>query len=396
MKKKTKWFTLLALFLSFSIYLTIDYVGPDFIELKEGQALGMRCKKADDLSIQYIDQQGSAWASRGMIIYRRKKDENQFTKIIHVPTGFTPYWLRNFSFVRWITQRPECIEFTVFENGDISALSAGYMWFYQADIKKFSQSLKLAYYSKGNQGIFNNGILQTKQGNLFFGEYFKNEKDTSVSLFESNDHGKSWHMKYSFSSHKIRHIHSIQQDPFSDLLWMTTGDEGGNYIYWSDDQFKSIHPIGFGEKYFTTQLLFTKDEIYWGSDTETGKDAGIYRWNRKTEQLNKVISFPSIFFYSNLLKKGTMVFTTVREGFTFEQDKYARVFIKTPDENWNIIKQGEWKKNAIPILFQKAKTRLPRENNHSEEIYMSVQKQSEFSDNELIVMHEDELIKKCK
>jgi len=60
------------------------------------------------------------------------------------------------------------------------------------------------------------------------------------------------------------------------------------------------------------------------------------------------------------------------------------------------MKQGEWKKNAIPFLFQKAKTRLPRENNHSEEIYMSVQKQSEFSENELIVIHEDELINKCK
>lgn len=377
------------------VYLSYDYYGPEAIELKMGTAFGVACKKANDLTIQSVNADGTAWASRGMLIYSKKKNENCFRRMAHVPTGFSFYWLRNFSFIRWLTQRPECIEFVVAKNGDISALSAGYMCFYDGKTKSFSRALKLPHYSMGNQGILSNGLLQTKSGTLFFGEYFKNENDTSVSIYISRNYGKTWEIKNQFPAHQIRHIHAIQEDPYSNTLWLTTGDEGCNYIYWSNDEFSTLNPIGFGESYFTTQLLFTKESIYWGSDTESKTHSGIYRWNRKSASLDKVISFPTIFFFSNQLKNGTLVFSTSLENLDLEKDRLLRLFIKTPQGKWTSLTTGEWKKNSIPGLFQRAKTRLPRENNQSDALYATFLKQKEFNDNELIIIQEKDLIEKA-
>jgi len=390
-----KWFIIIML-VGLFVYLSYDYYGPEVIELKKGTAFGVGCKKANDITIQSVNADGTAWASRGMLIYSKKKNENCFRRIAHVPTGFSFYWFRNFSFIRWLTQRPECIEFVVAKNGNISALSAGYMWYYKSETKSFSPSLQLSHYSMGNQGIFSNGLLQTESGTLFFGEYFKNENDTSVSIYISHNHGKTWEIKNQFPAHQIRHIHSIQEDPYSKKLWLTTGDEGSNYIYWSNDEFSTLNPIGFGESYFTTQLLFTKESIYWGSDTDSKTHSGIYRWSRKSASLDKVISFPSIFFFSNQLKNGTLVFSTSQENLDFEKDRLLRLFIKSPQGKWTSLTTGEWKKNSIPGLFQRGKTRFPRENYQSDVLYASFFKQKEFDDNELIIIQEKDLIEKLK
>lgn len=392
---KVKW-VILVFLACLLVYLSYDYTGPEVIELENGIAFGIACKKAKDLNIQSVDKDGTAWASRGLLIYSKKKNENQFRRKAHVPTGFSLFWLRNFGFVRWLTQRPECIEFVVAKNGDISALSAGYIWYYNHETKNFTASLKLPHYSIGNQGVLSNGLLQTESGTLFLGEYFKNETDTSVSIYSSSNHGKTWIIKNQFPAHQIRHIHAIQEDPYTKKLWLTTGDEGGNYIYWSTDEFSTLNPIGFGESYFTTQLLFTEENIYWGSDTESKTHSGIYRWSRKSGTLDKLISYPSIFFFSNQLKNGTQVFSTSLENLDFEKDRFIRLFIKSPQGKWTSLTTGEWKKNSIPGLFQRGKTRLPRENNQSDALYASFLKQKEFDDNELIIIQEKDLIEKVK
>ncbi len=392
---KRKW-VVIVLMVGLLVYLTYDYIGPEMIELKSGIAFGIVCKRANDITIQSVNADGTVWASRGMLIYYKKENENCFRKKAHVPTGFTFYWLRNFSFVRWLTQRPECIEFVVAKNGDISALSAGYMWFYDGKTKSFSRSLKLTHYSFGNQGIISNGLLQTESGMLFFGEYFKNESDTSVSIYISRNHGKTWEIKNQFPAHKIRHIHAIQEDPYSKQLWLTTGDERRNYIYWSNDEFSSFNPIGLGESYFTTQLLFTKESVYWGSDTESKSHSGIYCWNRKSASLNKLVQHPNIFFFSNQLKNGTMIFSTSLENLSFEKDHFLRLFINLPEGKWTSITTGEWRKNPIPGLFQRTKMRFPRENHQSDALYTTLFKMKEFKDNELIIIQENDLIEKVK
>jgi hypothetical protein len=96
------------------------------------------------------------------------------------------------------------------------------------------------------------------------------------------------------------------------------------------------------------------------------------------------------------LKNGTLVFSTSRENLDFEKDRLLRLFITSPQGKWSSLTTGEWKKNSIPGLFQRGKTRFPRENFQSDALYASFLKQKEFDDNELIIIQEKDLIEKLK
>jgi hypothetical protein len=119
--KKPLLFSLIVVVIAAVIYLVIDYRGPEKISLKIGHAFGFPCLRAGDLVVQEYDKIGNLWATRGMIIYKLKKGDKEFTRIAHAPTGLSILWLRNFSIFRRLTLRPECIEMIATEKGDLCA-----------------------------------------------------------------------------------------------------------------------------------------------------------------------------------------------------------------------------------------------------------------------------------
>ena len=123
------------------IYLILDYHGPKNISLRPGNAFGFDCLKAKDLIIQEYDANGNLWATRGMILYQLKEGDNKFYKISHLPSGFSFYWLNNFRIIRRLTLNSESIETTITKDGQIIALSAGYMWYSSKDRNKFKKTL---------------------------------------------------------------------------------------------------------------------------------------------------------------------------------------------------------------------------------------------------------------
>lgn len=126
--KKKLLLSLLIIIVAAIIYLSIDYRGPAVIQLKHDTAFGFSCLRAKDLLVQEYDKNGNLWATRGMIVYKLKSGDNNFTRVAHVPTGFSIFWLRNFSIIRKLTIRPECVEMVAANNGDLCALSAGRIW----------------------------------------------------------------------------------------------------------------------------------------------------------------------------------------------------------------------------------------------------------------------------
>jgi len=123
--KKQLRLTLLIIVVTTIVYLFIDYRGPEKIPLNNDIAFGFPCLRAKDLVVQEYDKDGNLWATRGMKIYQLKKNDNKFIRIAHVPTGFSIYWLRNFSIIRKLTIRPECVEMVPTNTGDLCAISAG-------------------------------------------------------------------------------------------------------------------------------------------------------------------------------------------------------------------------------------------------------------------------------
>jgi hypothetical protein len=395
-KKLIKYFFFLF-FAVFLIYLFLDYKGPEKITLDKSTVFGFNALKAKDLMIQTSDDSGNIWASRGMVIYKLNKGEYVFNRIAHVPTGFSVFWFRNFSLVRHFTLRPECIELVASANGSICAMSAGKIWFKSFKSNEFVSNHTLNHYNKGNQGIFNNGILQKNDSSLFYGEYFRNEKSEEVHIYESLDSGLTWHLQHVFQPNEIRHIHAIQKDPYTGNLWVCTGDNSKNSkIGYSDDNFKSIKYIGTNsEKFTATQLVFTPKHVYWGADPFDLADVGIFRWDRNSQVLDKITSERACFFYTTMLKQGTLVFTTDREATEFENDLFTRMVVIEKSGKVKTIKCGEWNKRD-GFFRQYAKLRLPRQQSNSPYLIVSVLKHKNIDDSDLYLIDENELLKTTK
>lgn len=386
------WKLLLFLTIIAAVYLFIDYRGPRVIDLAEDQAFGIPCLRARDLIIQEIDSAGNIWASRGMIIYKLHKNSDEFMKVAHIPTGFSLYWLRNFTLLRRFTVRPECVEFVQGKNGEICALSAGKMWFKGPGERKFKKTLDLVHYGFGDQGIRNDGILRVNDSTIFFGEYFRNLERTGVNIYESTNLGMSWKIVYSFKPGQIRHIHALQKDPYTGKLWVCTGDYDEEcMVAWSVDNYRTLVPIGNGSGIWRVcQLVFTKDAVFWGTDT--GQEvAGIYRWDKKNHELIKLHPIDGAIFYGTRLSNGIIIMSTDREGWDLEMDRNTRLWITYDDEFVTSMVAGTWDHYKPGFKFKFAKLRFQR-NQGSEILAISVLNQKEFPDGDLLIISEQDLL----
>ncbi len=391
--KCTKRTILAGSILAVVIYLAIDYHGPRKINLNKDKAFGMDCLRARDLIVQDYDQNGTLWASRGMIIYELKENHDKFIKVAHVPTGLSIFWLRNFTILRRFTVRPECIEMVIADKGDICALSAGKMWYMPSGGKKFKKALILDHYGFEGQGMRNDGIVYIGDSVMYFGEYFTNPERTGVNLYKSNNNGKSWDTAYHFPAGQIRHIHAVQKDPYSEKLWVCTGDaDDESMVAYSVDSFKTLTVIGQGSQIWRVcQLVFTENTVYWGTDTGHSKLAGIYKWNRESTELNKLQKINDAVFYCTRLAGGTIVMSTDREGMSNKKDDKTRIYIITDKSKTTCIEAGTWKHKKPGFRFKFAKLRFQRTQGASS-LAMNCLNQMEFPDGDLLIIDEDELI----
>jgi hypothetical protein len=376
-------------------YFIGDYIGPKVIPISQDNKFGMPCLRAKDLIVQQYDSKRNLWATRGNLIYKREEEGSKFIRMAHVPTGFSIFWLSNFSIFRRLTKKPECLEIAINVNGDICALSAGFMWYCEYGENIFHKSLKLNHYGmKVGRGILSTGILSANNNVMFFGEYFRNELRTFVRVYRIENAGRSWSIAYEFSPRIIRHIHSIQLDPYSGKLWICAGDTDEEArIGWSDDLFKTFNLIGQGSQIWRVcQLVFTEDAVYWGTDAgSAGDQAGIYRWNKSSKELKHIQKIEGVIFYGTRLAKGTIVLSMEREGAKNEKDFFTRLFIITKDDKIKNIKCGTWKNNNSRLRYAPARLRLQRDQG-SNSLIITCLNIRETDNSELIILEEENLI----
>jgi hypothetical protein len=256
----------------FISYLTWDYYGPAEIQLEAETVWGLSSLRADDLVVQGRDEKGHLWATRGLWAYRLKKGDDRFTRQYHVPTGFSIYWLRNFTVARTLSGRTECVELLPLSNGGASVMSAGYMWFRSSGDDEFKKTLPLRHYGFGvGRGVTPAGLTRLSNGDVLWGEYFWNPERTNVGLFRSQDGGENWEMFYEFSPGQARHVHIVKQDPYTgDVFWGVGDKDNESRIMQRSFQDKVPGVFGEGSQLWRTlTLIFLEDSIVWGTDTET-------------------------------------------------------------------------------------------------------------------------------
>lgn len=389
--KRLRYIIVVAV-LFIGIYLSFDYTGPGTIKLRSETAFGLDCLRARDLIVQEYDTSGNLWATRGMIIYRLNKDEERFMKVAHIPTGFSIYWIRNFSLVRRLTLRPECVEMVLAGNGDYYAISAGRLWHMSSEGGKFKEVFTLPHYGLGDQGIRNDGMLSFNETSLYLGEYFTNPSRDTVKVFNYKKDTKKCQVAYSFLPGQIRHVHAIQKDPFTGKIWICTGDsDEESMIAWSDDGLKTVNSIVSGSQLARVcQLVFTDNAVFWGTDAGTEDVAGIYKWDRVTGEVTNLKKIDGAVFYATSLQGGTMVFSSDREGLSNEKDDRTRLYIVSEGNAIKVIDCGTWNHNKPGFFFKYALLRIQRnQNGHS--LAITCLNQKEFPDGDLIIIAENAL-----
>lgn len=132
-------------------------------------------------------------------------------------------------------------------------------------------------------------LCEDTDGNLYFGEYFHNAEREPVHVYRSADQGDTWSIVYSFPAGSIRHIHGIHADPYTGALWVTTGDlEGECIIGYTTDQFATFNTVfRGGQEYRACNLLFFKDKVVYGTDSETALNY-IKQFDRNTMKVTDI------------------------------------------------------------------------------------------------------------
>ena len=148
--------------------------------------------------------------------------------------------------------------------------------------------------------VLRQGIVQTDSF-IYFGEYFGNPNRDPVHIYRirASETPLRAEVIYTFPRGSIRHIHRIQQDPYSSELWCMTGDLPHEcQILKSIDQFNTLDLVGGGdESWRSISPLFTERSIFYATDSEFDQNS-IYRIDRVSGERTLVTTIDGPVYYS--------------------------------------------------------------------------------------------------
>jgi hypothetical protein len=370
-------------------YLAWDFFPSRQIPLKPDNCWGLPCLRAKQMVIQEMDPEGRIWATRGLWAYSKTEHDNAFFRRFHIPTGVSLAWLNNFTLVRWLTGRDNCVELVNLPGGGVMAQSGPCIWLRDGPDSSWRKSHTLAHYGFGvGRGLMPSGMAALPDGTLLFGEYWRNPTQNAVNIYRHRPSDTDWCPFYTFPEHQVRHIHAVQPDPYEPKTWVATGDSKSEpRLAWTDDDACTLHVVGCGEssgagqKWRICQLVFTPDALYWGADTESS-ESGIYKYDRLTGSLTNLAYVPGAVWYGTRLNDGTIIMSSAVENYPNEIDKLTRLWVIDMTNQVKNMPLGAW---VRPKLFGGyAWLRLPR-NQGAKDLYMTCLNVSEFNGDLLVI-----------
>lgn len=288
-----------------------------------------------DMVIQHVGEDGTVWGMRGYCVYTSKDGEN-FEKAFSVPSGGLPFWLGNLPWLRAASGRHELCEVMPLHSGTILAFAGGYLWRSTDGGMTCERVHRVKSHgiSRG-RGIMPEALAEDRDGVLYYGEYHRNITGEPVSIYRSLDDGKTWEVSYEFKARQIRHIHSISVDPFTNAVWLTTGDRNEeSIIAYSVDKAKTFRIVGTGsQEWRAVDLIFTKDSVIWGTDCPQ-LDNWICRWDRSTRLVEKVCKVDGPIYYATTLCDGTLVVGRAAEGGRGERNDMVSIWLSRDERRW--------------------------------------------------------------
>ena len=171
---------------------------------------------------------------------------------------------------------------------------------------------------------------------IYYGEYIRSSNKPPINLLRANPPYKKWEIVKTFND--IRHIHGVFHDPFTQSLWITTGDEDAEsrIMRLNESTYEVMDSVGGSQTFRAVTLLFTKDYVYYGTDTPFEKNY-IYRINRQNMQTERLTEVGGPVFYGTKVED-KLIFSTAWEPAKYSQSDRFELWESDDGDRWRLMK----------------------------------------------------------
>ena len=241
--------------------------------------------------------------------------------------------------------RAEITGFYIMPNGDNLAVAKKGFFLQKREKYLFEKIFSIP---RGSKPL---NICIAPSGNLLFGEYFQNMDKQAVHIYSSKDNGQTWNVAYTFSEGNINHIHGLFLDPYTNRIWVATGDRDNECIIgYTENEFKSfVEVFRGGQEYRTCQLFFYKDFIVFGTDTQYEQNV-IKKFDRQTLEITELQKVQGSVIKGGQVGDVAFISTTI-EPSDVNTDKWAHLWVTKDGLHWE--EKYKAKKDWLPTtLFQ--------------------------------------------
>lgn len=205
---------------------------------------------------------------------------------------------------------------------------------------------KCCVIAKGSRPM---NLCQAKNGAIYYGEYCYNPTREEMRIFRSPDNGDSWEVAYTFGNGEINHIHGLFVDPYSDKLWVATGDDDCACIFgYTEDGFKTFVRCYKGsQQYRVCQPLFTPDKIIFATDSQYEQNY-IRAIDRTTGEVKNIQAIQGSGIYGVQFGDKMMISTTV-EPSKVNLDRHSHVWFSANGKEWKEL--ASYEKDIFPMTY---------------------------------------------
>lgn len=223
----------------------------------------------------------------------------------------------------------------------------GRVYFYDLARRRFHRTGVL----RQCRNVLHRGMAVTPRG-IYLGEYGRNPHRRPVPVYRSADDGRSWEVAYEFAAGSIRHVHGVYPDPYTDRLWMPTGDRNGEcHLVSADYDFADVVRYGDGSQAWRAVTLFFEPErIVWAMDSHS-ETSHLQTLDRSTGRLTRGRAFPGPVWYGKRLADGRALLQTTVEIGAGVRRAQACVFASSDLVEWREV--GCFDKDRWPLRYCK-------------------------------------------
>ena len=262
---------------------------------------GLSVLFADGLVLQHDDGH-DVWATRGFAVYR-SHDGEAFERVLSLRPRPGKAWGGYLASLRSRFGYQELVELVPLRDERLVVFAAGDVHVVDLETGAIERTHRLRYFGRGKgRGLMAFGLTRDQQGAIYFGEYTTQSEAHPVCIWKSSDEGRTWHKAFEFPAGAVRHIHTVQLDPYRGALWLGTGDRNEEcYVGVSEDGAATFRWLAHGAQTCRTcGFVFFPEVVLWGMDADHRPNR-VIRLHRESETIDARAELPGVTFYHQKL-----------------------------------------------------------------------------------------------